>query len=465
MSKKKFTCINCLNEYYSDKENSKWCSKQCQNEYNRVSYNCDYCNAPMILTRSKAEKLKNGERKNAYCSKECQNRAQNKTKEKNCENCGKPFQISQSIFENTRFCCKKCYEEFRQKNALKNKKKICPICKKIFFSENDNTYCSRKCAGLSQQNRNQCRCEYCGELFNRKKSDIQNANHHYCSNECRILSMQWNEHDKDILRENYHKLKTREISKLLSKDYSVKNINAEAIRLGITIQRNWSIEEEELLKKLYSSIPLYAIMKIFSNRTLPSILGKARVMGLLSYDYLQSRYSDSENEFLKDKYLLYSNEELSNILNRTSSGIAQHLYSLGLYRPLDLKSSCYKNISQYVRSQIKSWVNKVRAERNYTCCITGSRSNIVVHHCRSFNVLLQEAINAIDFQIIDDFNNYNINDLNVLVEKFLEIQDFYGEYVCINKNIHELFHKQYGYGYNTIEQWNEFVSNYNQFTQ
>lgn len=42
----------------------------------------------------------------------------------------------------------------------------------------------------------------------------------------------------------------------------------------------------------------------------------------------------------------------------------------------------------------------------------------------------------------------------------LELQESYGAYVCIAENVHKEFHKQYGYGDNTLEQWNEFVENY-----
>ena len=42
----------------------------------------------------------------------------------------------------------------------------------------------------------------------------------------------------------------------------------------------------------------------------------------------------------------------------------------------------------------------------------------------------------------------------------MEIQDNYDACVCITEEIHKLFHKEYGYGNNTEEQWEEFVTNY-----
>ena len=107
------------------------------------------------------------------------------------------------------------------------------------------------------------------------------------------------------------------------------------------------------------------------------------------------------------------------------------------------------------------WKMNVREINNYTCCVTGRKSNIVVHHCRSFNLLFQETIDNLGFEIKDKFSEYNDEELELFVENFLDLQEYYGEYVCITEDIHKLFHKYYGYGDNTMSQWIEFVDNYN----
>lgn len=40
-------------------------------------------------------------------------------------------------------------------------------------------------------------------------------------------------------------------------------------------------------------------------------------------------------------------------------------------------------------------------------------------------------------------------------------QEYYGDYICISESVHEQFHRQYGKGGNTREQWNEFIKYYN----
>lgn len=118
------------------------------------------------------------------------------------------------------------------------------------------------------------------------------------------------------------------------------------------------------------------------------------------------------------------------------------------------------NINTYVRRRIEDWKNKYRESCNYTCAITGKRSNIIVHHIRSFNLLIKETIDTLDFQLKDDPNEYTQEELTEFVEVFMDIQNYYNAYVCITEDIHKLFHKEYGYGDNTEEQWEEFVTNY-----
>ena len=62
------------------------------------------------------------------------------------------------------------------------------------------------------------------------------------------------------------------------------------------------------------------------------------------------------------------------------------------------------------------WKMNVREINNYTCCVTGKKSNIVVHHCRSFNLLFQETIDNLGFEIKDKFSEYNDEELELFVE-------------------------------------------------
>lgn len=77
------------------------------------------------------------------------------------------------------------------------------------------------------------------------------------------------------------------------------------------------------------------LLILLPNRTNLSITEKAKEYKLVSYFILSQRYTDEEDLFIKNNYLIMDNEELAEKLHRTVSGISQHMYKLGLSRPLE----------------------------------------------------------------------------------------------------------------------------------
>lgn len=272
--------------------------------------------------------------------------------------------------------------------------------------------------------------------------------------------MRWSEKDIEILRKHYRVIKNKDIQQMLSKQYSIQAIRGKAQAIGLGKSRLWTHEEEDIVYKLYDKIPMNQLLKLLPNRTYVSILHKARSNNLSSYFYTSRTYSIDDIKYLSENYLEKTNEELARKLGRSPTSIAQKLWNLNLYRPMDIVKDGYKNLNNFVRARLHNWKAEVRELNNYTCCITGEHSNLIIHHCKSFNLLMQETIDILNFEIKDSFSEYTDEELNCFLDTFLNLQSYYNEYVCITETIHKLFHKHYGYGDNTMEQWNEFVERY-----
>ena len=458
MAKKIYICKGCGEKFYSYKDNAQYCSRNCKSKHTTFDHNCDYCGKPIKVYKYLHDKYISGEQKHLYCSKECTDKGQITRVTRICLECGKSFETE--ISRDKKYCSEKCYQKWRA-DKKKLFKKICPICNKSFetYSENKK-YCSKECQGMSRRKRVTCKCDKCGKDFERKQSDVINAKKHYCSKECMYDDMRWCISDIEVLRNNYRKIPTKDIQNMLSKHYSVKAIRSYAVRLGLAKTRIWSEEERQILIDNYEIVPMCDILKLLPRRTIPSIVDMAGILHLTSYFNKNRMYTKEDDEFLKSNYLQMSNFELSQKLNRTEKAIEQRLYLLSLYRPREIKKDGYIDLCQFMRARLYMWANEVRKQNNYTCCVSGKHSNLIIHHCRSFNLLFNETIDTLDFPIYDNFEQYTDKELLLFVETFFDLQEYYHEYVCINEEIHILFHKNYGYGDNTQEQWEEFVAKY-----
>lgn len=380
--------------------------------------------------------------------------------ENKCEYCGRNYI---TYDKNSKYCSVECYDMFRSKRQ-KISKKTCPVCGKYFKTyHHDQLCCSRECRGINDRRRVMCKCLKCGRHFERSISSVSGKKRVYCSFSCMIDDItKWTSSDLEILIRYYRKIKTSEISKMLSYPFSTKAINAKAIKLGISRNREWSDEEKEIVRKYYSVIPLSEILEKLPNRSMLSVRDMGRSMGLTSYSFIKKTYSKDDEKFIEDNYLSMSNEEISVCLHRTPYAIEQKIRGMNLSRPREIKKDGYKDLEAFVRARLFGWKEYIRKESNYTCCITGSKSNIVVHHCRSFNLLFAETVSVLKMPIYDSFDMYTDSQLLKFFDTFMQVQEYYHSYVCITESVHKKFHDLYGYGDNTIEQWNEFKKLYNQ---
>lgn len=95
---------------------------------------------------------------------------------------------------------------------------------------------------------------------------------------------------------------------------------------------------------------------------------------------------------------------------------------------------------------------------NYKCVLTGSK-DFVIHHKYGFANIVNETIEEYNIEI-KDYKNYTQEELEDILEKFQIVHSRYPLGVCIRKDIHLLYHSIYSKCVNTEDQWNQFVSDF-----
>ena len=120
-----------------------------------------------------------------------------------CENCGKTFERKKLELEKYEhhFCSRKCVNEWKKENNFfhgensprwNSVKVKCEYCGKLFyrtrseFQKHEHHFCSRKCFDTWKKKRSDVKCDNCGKVFSRTKFAIARSKHQFCSRECYI---------------------------------------------------------------------------------------------------------------------------------------------------------------------------------------------------------------------------------------------------------------------------------------
>lgn len=113
-------------------------------------------------------------------------------------------------------------------------------------------------------------------------------------------------------------------------------------------------------------------------------------------------------------------------------------------------------IIDLARKSVKEWRDEILKRDNY-CCVFTSEKDCVVHHIESFSNIVQEASKITNIPILPKVKDYkNREEVDILINKIKDLHTL-DKGVTISKELHKIFHKKYGYGYNTRSQYEEFT--------
>jgi len=117
----------------------------------------------------------------------------------------------------------------------------------------------------------------------------------------------------------------------------------------------------------------------------------------------------------------------------------------------------------YLRDKINQWKIDSLHFFNYQCGITNFTGNLEIHHKYAFNLICKEVLDSLNIDLRENFTLYNENELKMISNLIIIKHYEYGLGIPLLPSIHNLYHKIYGKGYNTPEEFDEFKSRYYNF--
>ena len=116
-------------------------------------------------------------------------------------------------------------------------------------------------------------------------------------------------------------------------------------------------------------------------------------------------------------------------------------------------------ISTYLRDE--QWFYNCKQQANYTCELTGKvGGKLHTHHLKAFSTIVLEAHELHNIQIKPQVKDYTEEELHKLEEYVASWHKDNSNAVVLSEEVHKLFHKLYGKGDNTPEQFEEFRERY-----
>lgn len=110
-----------------------------------------------------------------------------------------------------------------------------------------------------------------------------------------------------------------------------------------------------------------------------------------------------------------------------------------------------------LRSEISGWQQKSMEFCGYKCVITSSIFHHI-HHIIPFHKIISEAFEIAGLPILSKVMDYNPNDFKQLRALICDLHIKYGYGACLNRDVHKLFHDEYGYMNFTLLNFMDFIN-------
>lgn len=271
---------------------------------------------------------------------------------------------------------------------------------------------------------------------------------------------EWSSHDLNIIEKYYFDKTIDEIYIMINKRHTKNAIATKALKgFGYSKDRSWTDEEINILKKYYSVETVDEVLKRLPKRTRGATINKAIQLGLRNYTKLLFDWTDEQEKFLINNWRNMSDPQIAEQIGRTSRSVRDKRHYFGFMRMVNhFNKATYENLNKFLRGNTWEWKSNSMKNCDYQCVLTGSK-DFAIHHLYSFSSIVNEVLEENNFELKDSFSDYTEDELLFILDKFIEKQNQYPLGVCIRKDLHDLFHREYGTVV-TPDMWYDFVENY-----
>lgn len=287
----------------------------------------------------------------------------------------------------------------------------------------------------------------------RTKSQIASKAHKLGVMRIEMNATWFTEREDRMIREHYRDTPIDEFIRLYCPNRTKSSIVTRAYKLKVSKRGNWTEEEDRIIRQNYYTLPMSELSKLIPDRAKSAIHCRIKQLGLSGAPMY--KYSEADIEFVRENYLKMSDSELGEILHRKPQSIKGMRRKNKIYRHDPEEATKYKTVARYINRHNAEWKKESAKNCDYKCVISGEPFSDI-HHLYSQNLILKEALDKIGMILPEDINAVSQEDKDKILRAFYEEQSKHPLGVCLQEKYHMMFHRIYGFGNNTPEQFEEF---------
>ena len=349
--------------------------------------------------------------------------------------------------------------KMKEIEKIKPNTKICKKCNRELPLDTDHFYHKK---GNEDGFTTQCK-ECHGFPFTDKLNNIPKDGYIYC-NKCK-RELQFNSryfpidnNKKDGLRKT-----CRECcgSAFLTKE--LKSVKT----------KEWSDDEVKLLKENYQNYTDDELIKLFlSSRTKKSIGSKAKRLGLPHkkkevYERSIQKMAESKREYYKTHDAWIKGKTFS---EETKKKMSESKKKVNKWKGED--NPRHKNplfgkengrwqggitdLYKGLRNEIGQWQRDSMEFCQYKCVITNGEFEDI-HHTMPFKDIMFLTFKNLNIKIKLSVRDYFEKEFNIICKELNRLHELYGFGACLDKEVHKLFHDNYGYTKVGINDFLDFI--------